>query len=321
VDCPSGFAECDGDLSELCEQDLSEPGSCGGCDTACTNAHGGVVCEALACKPTCDAGYDDCNGDPNDGCETALIDNAENCGACGRDCTSVGELCDGDGCVPDGPLTSCPAPPAAGTLVQALIDDLEDGDNGLARIGHRTGFWYTYLDKLGSTIVPAPDPTGTSPLIPASTLCHGGTKCVRITGTTAPTDEAANKYPYAGVGFDFSHAQKPCAYNASAYQGIKFWARGNVPITIMLNTTATTTADGGGTCTGSGCNGGYSPAGADVVLTANWQEITIPFATAAGPLWSTASTIPLDKANLLSLLIQIPAGQSYNVALDDVTFY
>jgi hypothetical protein len=99
ADCPSGFDECDGDLSQACEQALTELSSCGSCDTACTNAHGGIACEELACKVTsCDAGYDDCNGDPNDGCETALIGNDENCGACGRDCTSVGATCKVDSC-------------------------------------------------------------------------------------------------------------------------------------------------------------------------------------------------------------------------------
>jgi len=220
-----------------------------------------------------------------------------------------------------GALTTCPVPPAAGTATELLIDDLEDGDNGVSKVGGRSGYWYTYLDALGSTIVPKPDPAGASPLVPGSTMCHGGMKCVLISGTTAMADETEMKYPYAGVGFDFSNAKKPCVYNGGAYTGIKFWARGDVPITIKLNTAATATPDGGGTCSGDGCNGGYSPMGADVVLTPEWQEITIPFATAAGPAWAIASTVPLAKASLLSLQVQIPAGQTYSIALDDFTFY
>ena len=94
VDCPAGLAECDGDLSESCEQALNDPTSCGDCDTECTNEHGAVACTQQACAPTCDAGYADCNGDPNDGCETSLKGNHEHCGACGNDCTSVGATCD-----------------------------------------------------------------------------------------------------------------------------------------------------------------------------------------------------------------------------------
>ena len=98
-DCPTGFGECDGDLSEACEQDLDSVDSCGDCETACSNAHGGISCENLSCKVTsCEAGYGDCNGDPNDGCETNLVSNDQHCGACARDCSSVGATCTVDSC-------------------------------------------------------------------------------------------------------------------------------------------------------------------------------------------------------------------------------
>jgi hypothetical protein len=116
-------------------------------------------------------------------------------------------------------------------------------------------------------------------------------------------------------------ARKPCVYNAGAYKGIKFWARGDVPITIKLNTTATTTPDGGGTCTGALCNGGFSPSGVDVLLTTDWLQIDLAFATAAPPAWAEALASHPNKATLLSLQIQIPAGQDFNVTLDDFTFY
>jgi len=221
-----------------------------------------------------------------------------------------------------GALTSCPVPPAAGAITDLLIDDLEDGDNGVAKVGNRTGFWYTYLDAYGSTIVPKPDATGALPLVPGMTNCHGGTHCIMISGATVAADEVSvpPKYPYAGVGFDLSNAKKPCVYNGSAYSGIKFWARGDVPITIKLNTTATADATGGGTCAAE-CNGGFSPAGIDVVLTAAWQQIDINFATAKGPTW-VLTPKTLDKAALLSLQVQVPSGQAaYSIAIDDITFY
>ncbi len=227
----------------------------------------------------------------------------------------------GSGAGGGGALAACPAPPAAGAIADLLIDDLEDKDNGIKRVGNRTGYWYTYLDALGSMITPKPDAAGTMPLLPGATNCHGGMACIMISGTTAPADEVAMKYPYAGVGFDFSNAKKPCVYNASAYAGIKFWARGDVPITIKLNTTATAKTDGGGTCTGALCNGGFSPAGADVVLTTAWQQIDINFATAAPPAWAAALAMHPDKANLVSLQVQVPPGQTFNIALDDFTFY
>jgi hypothetical protein len=228
----------------------------------------------------------------------------------------------GTGGMMGGSLTACPAPPAAGAITDLLIDDLEDGDNGVAKVGGRSGFWYTYLDALGSTITPKPDPAGASPLKPGTTNCHGGTSCVLISGATVAgmPDATPPTYAYAGVGFDLSNATKPCVYNGSAYAGIKFWARGDVPITIKLNTTATADAKGGGTCAAE-CNGGFSPAGVDVVLTPTWQQIDINFATAKGPTW-VLTPKTLDKAALLGLQVQVPPGQaSYSIAIDDITFY
>jgi hypothetical protein len=215
-----------------------------------------------------------------------------------------------------GALAACPSPPAAGAMTDTLIDDLEDKDNGVAKVGGRSGYWYTYLDTYGSTIIPKPDATGAAPLLPGSTDCHGGVACIMVSGTTAAADEVAMKYPYAGVGFDFSNAKKPCVYNGAAYSGIKFWARGDVEITIKVNISATSDATGGGTCT-TGCSNGH---GKKVVLTPTWAEVDLPFATIMqDPTWGTLA--PFDKTSLLSLQVQVPSGGAFSIALDDFTFY
>ncbi|HVY27309.1 MAG TPA: hypothetical protein VHB79_12205 [Polyangiaceae bacterium] len=215
-----------------------------------------------------------------------------------------------------GALSACPSPPAAGAIGDTLIDDLEDKDNGVAKVGGRSGFWYTYVDALGSTITPKPDSTGAAPLLPGTTNCHGGMACIIVSGTTGAADTEAMKYPYAGVGFDFSNAKKPCVYNGSAYSGIKFWARGDVEITIKVNISATADAAGGGTCT-TGCSNGH---GLKVVLTPDWAQVDVPFATIMqDPTWGTQ--VPFDKASLLSFQVQFPSGGPFNAALDDLTFY
>lgn len=231
---------------------------------------------------------------------------------------SSGSATGGTGTGGGGSLTTCPAPPAAGAIADLLIDDMEDNDNGVAKVGGRSGFWYTFLDAYGSTIIPAPDKTGAAPLKPGMTDCHGGTACMIVSGTTAMADETAVPpvYPYAGIGFDFSNAKMPCVYNGTAYTGIKFWARGDVPIRVKVNTTGTADAGGGGTCTLE-CNNAH---GLDVVLSPTWAEVDLPFATIAQEVgWGTVAAF--DKAALLSVQIQIPAGQAYNAAFDDFTFY
>jgi hypothetical protein len=238
-------------------------------------------------------------------------------GAAGRTGTTTGTAGTAPtGAAGGGALAACPAPPAAGALADALIDDLEDKDNGVAKVGGRSGFWYTYVDALGSSIVPKPDATGANPLLPGSTNCHGGMACIIVSGTTGAADAVAMKYPYAGVGFDFSNAKKPCVYNGSAYSGIKFWARGDVEITIKVNISGTADAAGGGTCTKE-CSNGH---GKKVVLTPDWAQIDVPFATIMqDPTWGTQ--VPFDKASLLSFQVQFPSGGAFNAALDDLTFY
>ena len=83
--------------------------------------------------------------------------------------TAVGTAGTAAGGMSGGALAACPAPPAAGAIADLLIDNLEPdpadaSGNALPHVGSRTGFWYTYGDALGSTIIPAPDPSGANPL-------------------------------------------------------------------------------------------------------------------------------------------------------------
>jgi hypothetical protein len=221
--------------------------------------------------------------------------------------------------VPDGALTSCPTPPLAGTAADLLIDDMEDVNNGIAKVGGRNGFWYTFSDAYGTMITPKPDPAGSIPLVPGSVDCHGASKgCIVVSGTVVANDEVAMKYAYAGVGFDFSNAKKPCHYNASAYSGIKFWARGDAELTLKVNIPATADAGGGGTCTVD-CGNAH---GLKVILTPTWTEYDLPFASIApDPTWGPMPPPAFDKGNLLSVQVQFPPGGAFSAALDDFTFY
>jgi hypothetical protein len=217
-------------------------------------------------------------------------------------------------------LTACPTPNFSGTATDLLIDDVEDGDNLINKIGQRAGVWYTFLDTFGvSTITPAKGVT----LTPGTTDCHGASKgCVIISGVTDITDEVAMTYPFAGVGFDFVNATKSCPYDASAYTGVKFWARGDVQIRVKVNVATTTDAGGGGTCmpvttpTAMGCNDAH---GTSEILSPTWTEYTVPFATVTQEGWGVVGA--MDKTTLLALQFQIPPGQTFNAAFDDITFY
>ncbi len=98
--CFGGFADCDGLASNGCERDVTTTSACGGCNVACTNAHGTTACVSGACAPACSYGFGDCDGNPGNGCETGLS-SPQNCGVCGRICAAPNAVasCPSDQCV------------------------------------------------------------------------------------------------------------------------------------------------------------------------------------------------------------------------------
>ncbi|HWZ91473.1 MAG TPA: hypothetical protein VNW92_21575 [Polyangiaceae bacterium] len=204
---------------------------------------------------------------------------------------------------------------AVGTATDLSIDDLEDGDNAIQAIGQRTGYWYTYNDGTG-TQTPKPDPSGVVPFKPTM----GGHSPL----FSAETSGTAFTTWGAGMGFDFNNtAMKSCVYNASAYTGIKFWAKGNVPIKAMVKIPATTqsTSDSGTCTTAMMCEDHYTLTPAPI-LAAAWTQYTITFAdttTFAQAGWGVK--VPFDKANIIAMQFQVNMGAAFDVSIDDVTFY
>ncbi len=81
--CAVGFADCDEDPDNGCEQSLDDPDHCGACDNKCDNGK----CEDLACA--CEGGFAECDGDPATVCETNIVSDQAHCGGCTRDCAGA----------------------------------------------------------------------------------------------------------------------------------------------------------------------------------------------------------------------------------------
>ena len=86
--CPTGYADCDGDEGNGCEVELAtDPDHCGTCDIACTVDNGTGECVAGTCNVvSCAEGYGDCDDDPATGCETDTTTSAAHCGSCENGC-------------------------------------------------------------------------------------------------------------------------------------------------------------------------------------------------------------------------------------------
>jgi hypothetical protein len=89
LDCDSSHADCDGQVDDGCEQDISgDMNNCGGCGKRCSSDHGTAACSGGVCQLACAKGWGDCDGDGSNGCEKDLSSHVTDCGACGSVCGS-----------------------------------------------------------------------------------------------------------------------------------------------------------------------------------------------------------------------------------------
>ncbi len=86
--CEAGWADCDGDRANGCEQDVATDGShCGACGNVCTD---GRTCVAGGCSAmVCTSGRANCDGSEANGCEVTLAGDVSHCGACGNACAAA----------------------------------------------------------------------------------------------------------------------------------------------------------------------------------------------------------------------------------------
>jgi hypothetical protein len=101
--CDAGYGNCNGNVDDGCETNiLTTAGHCGGCGQACSANHvPSPVCTGGQCTGACATGWSDCNNDKRtDGCEVDPNTNVNNCGGCGRTCSTnnITAACSGGAC-------------------------------------------------------------------------------------------------------------------------------------------------------------------------------------------------------------------------------
>lgn len=131
--CELGTANCNGDLDDGCEADVTgTPAAtalvrCGGCteEFRCAPANATPACvindagDAYECAiAACHEGFADCDGLASNGCEANLLLDPHNCGGCGEDCgfeaahavgQCLGGQCQVTGCAPADAWGNCDA--------------------------------------------------------------------------------------------------------------------------------------------------------------------------------------------------------------------
>lgn len=125
----------------------------------------------------------------------------------------------------------------------------------------------------------------------------------------------------SGFGTTLSRSStmsRQCAYDAAAYRGVEFRARGTGVVVLRLATPSMTPTEIGGTCTLEGelC---YDWPQAKVTLGTDWQTYSFDFCAMLAEGWSGAPQ-EFDATQLSAIHFRLEGG-STELWLDDLSFH
>ncbi|MBN2194347.1 MAG: leucine-rich repeat domain-containing protein [Polyangiaceae bacterium] len=188
-----------------------------------------------------------------------------------------------------------------------LIDDMEDGTGHVCDDGVRRGVWYAFNDE-GAEQWPAPRTPGVP--IPTAEIPGGRGESRRAMHTWGGTFTGWG----AGIGVDLAFDGATYGlYDASAYDGVTFWVRGELGHTFELRVSdeATTHQDYGGTCSREPCVANTL----DVGYGAEWTHVWVSF----DRLDDRSDS--LDLSRLTNLQFFVRDEPPFDFWIDDLAFY
>jgi hypothetical protein len=210
----------------------------------------------------------------------------------------------GDG----GDMITGTAPKACGGEAKpasdGLIDNFEDEDNQLAKLGGRDGYWWTAADPNGSTIEPKK--------VVATPGGAGSPKALNFKGVTSSANGAW------GVNFGVNFMSEKVPYDGSQYAGISFKAKvgPNSTKKIRFKIGDINTHQDAGVC--KSC---WNHFGKDVELSEQWQEVKVLFTDAKqADGWGQPRPANITTDKLWNIDFSIGPAATYDLWIDDVQF-
>jgi hypothetical protein len=185
----------------------------------------------------------------------------------------------------------------------------------------RTGFWFSFNDGTGLQVP-------TQPHNGVSGGMGGGADCMMRSQGDGFTDWGGSFKLWLNAS-----GGQTCTYDATNYQGIRFYMRGSATGTsgaafvsaentlrVNVPTQSTSSSGQGGTCVGT-CDDSF---GKWCTVTSSWALCELPFDTITQGGWGTAALF--SKNEILGLQIQASrymsaVNVSWDLYVDDVTFY
>jgi endoglucanase len=192
-----------------------------------------------------------------------------------------------------------------------LIADGENNSNQIADIQNRGGYWYTFVDDAGSSVVPeAGKNGGTFQMTPGG--ANGSKFAAHMTGAIGGGGTI-----YAGMGLNFVDPKG--MYDAGKYKGISFWAKkgpgstGNVRLKVP---DVSTDPDG------KMCKECFNDFGLDLQLTDEWTQYTIPFASMKMMKgWGSPRADGIDPSKIYGMQWQVnEPGAKFDIWIDEIAF-
>ncbi|MFZ5897402.1 MAG: hypothetical protein ACOY0T_40490 [Myxococcota bacterium] len=218
------------------------------------------------------------------------------------------------------------APPAA---PPELIDNMEDTNGQVFLHEGRDGYWYTSADTAGSSVDPPQGKSIPMAMFPmGETGAAGGSSyAFHFTGKAAPSGTPAVWGALGGVDLHVTtlsgSTQVKRPYDASAYRGIRFWAKAASALNIAVRLPIRDTTHGAveAKCDPSACEDHWSK---NEMFTTTWALHTMLWPDGSNKMgWTQASwgyQTAFDPATLVGIQFLIPPGFSADIWIDDLSF-
>jgi hypothetical protein len=200
--------------------------------------------------------------------------------------------------------SGCPAP----ALGEDVIDDMEHRDGAVPELRGRSGFWFTFHDETpGATLIPASG----SPFQMTNSEDRCRHMAARVVGDSFTTWGAG-----MGVGLG-----QP--YDAAAYEGVSFWAKGQLDTTNLLRVSFPNkdTDPKGQACADrtDGTERCHDHFGAQFRLSPSWRKVTLHFAHLRQRGWGHRAP-EFDRQTLYGIHFELPIGTKFELWVDELAF-
>jgi hypothetical protein len=183
---------------------------------------------------------------------------------------------------------------------EPLLEDWEQQDSMLLRVDGRSGNWLTFDDGTAKQNV-----ASSSQLVPSRIIGGRSRQGLHLSG---------GRFTDWGVTFGTDLATGAC-YDATAYDGIEFWAKGRAAIYVGVQVIDVQSPKFGGFCDGDEC---YNSHRKRIDLSQDWQRYAVRWDELRQLNPSERFELDTKRIRFLEFAV-LPEDTPFDLWLDDVS--